>query len=114
MDDNKEKEKENLDNEQNVEEKKENPFKNPKFYLGLVVGLIPLIYLVAFDYNDNDVAFEIEIFILSIYYLIGGGIIWLLLRKWQRPLALGFLSAGVTPSIITFLLMGGCILSGNY
>lgn len=112
MDENKDIEEslEKTDSEQKLEEKKENPFKNPKFYLGFIVGLIPFLLFCATDGGY----FEIILFFISGPYFFVGLIIWAVLKDKQRALAIGVLLAGITPVVILFLLMGGCVLSGSY
>lgn len=113
MDENKDIEEslEKTDSEQKLEEKKENPFKNPKFYLGFVGNIILFLLICIISSGGNWVFF---MFILSTPYLIVSAVVWIILNNKHGALALGILLAGSVPFVITLLLMGGCFLSLGY
>lgn len=93
----------NEDTEENLEKKKENPFKDPAFYKGFFGSLI--LYLLAGYILGGEF-----LIIWSIPYLIVSSVIYSLINTTTPSFALGIILAGLTPFISMFLLMGGCLI----
>ena len=97
----------NNTNEAGEQPVNENPFKNRKFYIAFFVTLIILCafpFLVSGGIHD----WTIGVLLLCIPYAIAGLIIWIIMRKRNRAVALGVLLGGVTPFVAVFIVTGGC------
>lgn len=99
---------EKINDEQNLEENKQNPFKDRKFYLGFFGSLIPFL---LFCIIANGEAWMFAVGVLCIPYLIVSFVVWSMLNTNHRAFALGILLAGIASFVLLLLLMGGCILS---
>ncbi|MGL5439489.1 MAG: hypothetical protein ACRDA4_03775 [Filifactoraceae bacterium] len=96
---------ENNWNDDISEKPKKNPFKEMKFYIAYVITVLTP---VAIAITTNMNVWLMMIFIICIPYILVGLVIWAILRKKNRSIALGILFGSITPFIVVFLFTGGC------
>jgi len=88
---------------------KENPFKNWKFYAAY---LITITILAAVSWlligGGSDNYWITGLLLLCIPYIISGLIVWAVIRRKNRSIALGILFGSITPFIVVFCVTGGC------
>ena len=88
----------------------QNPFKNWRFYVAyFAMIIIPFVISLIITSGDFWVALVI-MSLISIPYGIVGVIIWAIVRRKNKAVALGILLGGMTPFNIACIALGGCAL----
>jgi len=95
----------NMNDMNNQPPKKENPFKNQRFYMSYFIT-IGILCVISFLLTSGNLLGGV--FIFCIPYAIIGLIVWATVRMNNKPAALGILLGSVTPFIAIFIATGGC------
>jgi len=86
---------------------KENPFKNWRFYAAYFITIV-ILATVSWILTGGDNYWILGVLLLSIPYIIVGLIVWVIVRRKNRPISLGILFGSMTPFIVMFIVTGGC------
>ena len=97
-------------NGDDIDHTKENPLKKGSFYGAYLISIVSLAVasLLVSGGRFSLYDWQLGMLLLCIPYAVLGLIIWSVVRKSNRPVALGVLFGCATPLLVVFIVTGGC------
>jgi hypothetical protein len=90
---------------QDQEPRRDSPFNANSFWISFIVCFVVHVYDFFARYADSG-----YLIYNAAGYVALSILIWLMLRKTNRPIALGILFGFLSPLIILGILLGGCFV----